>query len=75
MIDINKLTKEDYGRWVKYKNKSYGRIKSWNKKYIFIVCIGILIQDGISWEKSSYIGVNPENLKFVKEPTKLFIYK
>ena len=79
MININKLTIEDYGRWVKFRNpcygnSCYGRIKFWNKKYIFIVVIGILIQDEIGWENSSYVSVNPKDLKFVEAPTKYFIY-
>ena len=41
MININKLTEEDVGRYVYYYNsvgnKEPGRIKSWNRNWIFIV--------------------------------------
>ena len=40
MIDIEKLTSEDIGRWVIYSNSGYfeiGKIKFWNFKYVFVV--------------------------------------
>lgn len=41
MIEINKLTEKDIGRWVTYQGGSgeikQGRIKSWNDVFIFIV--------------------------------------
>ena len=40
MIDINKLTKKDVGRWVIYSNgfkEEEGKIKSWNDVFIFVV--------------------------------------
>lgn len=41
MIDINKLTEKDKGRWVKYTDGSgrseLGRLKSWNDTFIFVV--------------------------------------
>ena len=44
MININELTQKDIGKWVTYKSSQgfqgskleYGRIKSWNEKYIFV---------------------------------------
>lgn len=43
MIDIDKLSEKDVGRWVEYiPNRGLGRIKSWNDKFIFVVyeCAG-----------------------------------
>jgi hypothetical protein len=41
MINISKLTENDIGRWVIYTAPNgateNGRIKSWNKHYIFVV--------------------------------------
>ncbi len=41
MVDIKKLTEKDRGRWVKYTAQhgaeEFGRIKSWNEKYVFVV--------------------------------------
>lgn len=41
MIDIKKLTNNDIGRNVIYtdgvRDKEFGRIKSWNDKWIFVV--------------------------------------
>ena len=41
MIDIKKLTKDDIGKWVVYTPiagvAECGRIKSWNKEFIFVV--------------------------------------
>ena len=41
MIKIETLTKDDIGRWVEYDSghskKEKGRIKSWNKNWIFVV--------------------------------------
>lgn len=41
MIDHNKLTSEDIGRGVTYSDgigkKTFGRIKSWNDKWVFVV--------------------------------------
>lgn len=75
MININKLTAGNYGGWVKFKGEMYGRIKSWNRKQIFVVYLGILIKDKISWEKGTSEATDPKDLKFVKEPTELFIYR
>ncbi len=40
-MDIQALTKQDIGRYVRYKpsvgSEETGRIKSWNKKWIFVV--------------------------------------
>jgi len=41
MINIDKLTPGDIGRWVTYtptvRELEKGRIKSWNDKFIFVV--------------------------------------
>jgi len=65
MIDIKSLTEKDIGGWVIYrdsfnKRPEKGRIKSWNKKFIFVVyaCAG-------EWDRfKDYTGVatSPEDL-------------
>lgn len=64
MIDIAKLTQENVGNWVEYKDPSrtleIGKLKSWNDKYIFVVfrCDG-------QWHNFlNYTGVatNPQDL-------------
>jgi len=63
MIDINKLTKDDIGKWVVYKSKlenEKGRIKSWNDKCIFVV-----YASNNEWDNyQNYTGcsTNPEDL-------------
>ncbi len=41
MIDIRQLTEKDIGRWVKYTGnageEAFGRIKTWNNIFIFVV--------------------------------------
>ena len=67
MIDIAKLRKEDIGKWVLYTS-SYGkiekgRIKFWNKKWIYVV-----YQCGQDWERfQDYTAsvTNPDNLRFI----------
>ena len=58
------MNAEMVGRWVKYTNGSgkdeYGRIKSWNSRYIFVV-----FNCDNKWDKfQDYTGcaVNPEDL-------------
>ena len=65
MININNLTEKDIGKWVIY-NDIYkiekGRIKSWNKKYIFVV-----YRCDNNWDNFlNYTGAatSPEDLKW-----------
>jgi hypothetical protein len=41
VIDIRQLTEKDIGRWVKYTGnageEAFGRIKTWNNIFIFVV--------------------------------------
>jgi len=43
MISIQDLTEDDIGKWVVYREhsklgeKEFGRIKSWNDQFIFVV--------------------------------------
>ena len=39
MIDVDRLTETDVGRWVEYCPSAglKGRIKSWNERWIFVV--------------------------------------
>ena len=66
MIDINKLTRKDIGKWVVYASPSrkseLGKIKSYKGKLIFVVykCAG-------EWDRfKAYTGVptRPEDLSF-----------
>ena len=77
MIEIKKLDQNDIGRWVIYKSdyskwqprppeSEYGRIKSWNNKYIFVV-----YKCANQWEDyQNYTGCStrPENLEFYDKP-------
>ena len=65
-IKINSLTEADKGKWVYYigygGEREHGRIKSWNKKWIFVVyhCAG-------EWDRyKDYTGTatNPSQLIF-----------
>jgi len=68
MIEINKLTEKDIGKWVIYRNynkEEVGRIKSWNKKYIFVV-----YKCNYDWENfKNYTGnsTSPEDLEFASK--------
>ncbi len=67
MIDITSLRKvQDCGLWVIYNkdpwDKQKGRIKSWNKKYVFVV---FSCND---WDRFGECGawaVKPEDLEFI----------
>lgn len=68
MVDIKKLTEEDIGRWVIYRDSfdrrpEKGKIKSWNDKYIFVV-----YKCANEWGRfKEYTGVatRPEDLEFI----------
>jgi len=74
MININKLTKKDIGRWVSYGRShmqddlgiKIGRIKSWDDKYIFVVyeC------RGGEWDRFkdfTAVATRPESLTFISK--------
>lgn len=66
-INIKKLKNKDIGRWVEYcgfKERSKGRIKSWNEKWVFVV-----YKCDENWEKySDYtaIATAPKDLTFLE---------
>ena len=73
MIELDKLTKKDVGRWVLYTapcgTLDVGRIKSWNDKYVFVTyeCDG-------HWDNfEEYTGgsTNPKDLKFIEVQTRV----
>jgi hypothetical protein len=71
MIDISKLTRDDIGRWVKFKGFSgkeeIGKLKFWNDRYIFVV-----FHCDDNWGNyADYTGesVNSCNLEFYDEKT------
>lgn len=66
MIEISKLDVKDVGRWVRYNKDTWGprngRLKFWNKQYIFVVysCAG-------QWDRfHEFTGeaTSPEDLDF-----------
>jgi len=66
-MDIKTLTKDDIGRWVRYKDgtggKEDGRIKSWNDNYIFVV-----YHCNNEWSRFydfTGAGTNPSDLEFI----------
>ena len=66
MIDIAKLTQENVGNWVKYKDGSglteLGKLRSWSNKYIYVV-----FRCDDQWSKfMDFTGVptNPQDLTF-----------
>ena len=67
-VKIENLTEKDVGAWVvynKFPDKILGRIKSWNKKYVFVV-----YDCEYNWKEFyKYTGevTLPENLKFLKQ--------
>ena len=74
MIDIEKLTDKDVGRWVVYvdmvREPEIGRIKSWNDKYVFVVykCNG----DWKNFQKYAGVATDPRDLFFVEDFVSLF---
>jgi hypothetical protein len=71
MINLEQLTEKDIGRFVEYHsypdNIETGRIKSWNKKWIFVVynCGG----DWIRYRDYTAAATNPKDLQFMeREP-------
>jgi len=71
MIDITKLTDEDYGRWVVYTPgygaQEKGRIKSWNENWIFVVYKCNFEWD--SFQEYTACSTNPNDLDFVNKGT------
>ena len=71
MIDINKLTLKDVGKWVIYKDfdeEERGKLKSWNHKYIFVV-----YHCDNQWhrfEQFTACATDPEYLSFEESPVK-----
>ncbi len=70
-IRIQELTESDVGRWVKYCPRHYpvaevGRIKSWNKTWIFVVynCDN----DWDNFENYTGAATSPEELVFIEAP-------
>ena len=68
IIDIDQLTNDDVGRWVLYGDgfkEEYGRIKSWNDKFVFVV-----YKCDRQWqrfEEFTSCATNPEDLRFIEE--------
>lgn len=72
MIEIDKLTEDQVGRWVEYKSRGgdkveRGRIKSWNDSGIFVVyhCAG-------EWHRFydyTAAHTSPEDLEFLASET------
>jgi hypothetical protein len=66
MIELYKLTQADIGKWVYYKvNGTIGRIKSWNKRWIFVV-----YKCDKRWDRyQMYTGcaTNPRELEFIPD--------
>ena len=67
MIDIDKLTEENFGRWVVYTDgtdkRQEGRIKSWNDTWIFVV-----YNCGNNWESYrdyTAAATDPKDLQFL----------
>lgn len=66
MIDLNKLTVKDIGRWVFYKrNSERGRIKNWNMKWVFVVykCDGVWN----NYQNYTAAATNPQDLTFIEQ--------
>lgn len=75
MIDIKKLTPADVGRWVRYLSfqmcdePEYGRIKSWNERFIFVV-----YKCNEEWERyQDFTGqaTDPYDLTFMEDVEKI----
>ena len=69
MIDITKLSTADIGRWVTYSvcrsHCDYGRIKSWNKQFVYVV-----FRCGNDWDNFADYAAAPtlaEHLEFEEE--------
>jgi hypothetical protein len=70
MIDIDKLTTSDVGRWVEYtafNQRETGRIKDWTHDTIFVV-----YHCDNQWDRFQDFtgeGTEPDSLNFIKSPT------
>ena len=66
MIDIKSLKESDKGRWVEYwPNKEKGRIKSWNKSFIFVVYkCG---EDWDNYQNYTAASTHPKDLNFIEQ--------
>lgn len=69
MIELNKLTPNDIGRWVLYTGsdgkKEKGRIKNWNSTNIFVVYNANGNWDGDHWKDYTAQSTRPNDLKFL----------
>jgi len=73
MIAINLLTEKDIGRWIIYKSTGgdkveRGRLKSWNKWFIFAVYNANGNWDADHWKDYTAAATNPEDLSWSKTP-------
>lgn len=64
MIDISKLTEEDFGKKVIYKNE-IGFIKGWNSKWIFVVYCDFSKHNCEHWQNFTAAATDPNDLSFV----------
>ncbi len=69
MLDLDKLTNNDIGKWVVYKGGAgemeYRRIKFWNKSVVFVVYERDS-RDMEHYENYNAIATSPEDLTFMK---------
>lgn len=70
-IKIKELTEKDIGRWVVYDDgvrpPEYGRIKSWNDLYVFVV-YERPGRDMSRFTEYTAAATRPEDLTFVVKP-------
>lgn len=72
MIDLNQLNYKHLGAWVRFDyqhgESEYGRIKTWNEKYVFVVfkCNG----DWDNWNNYTSQSCAPDELTF-EEPKEI----
>ena len=70
MILLNSLTDQDIGRWVVYTDgmgkKELGKIKSWNKYFIFVVYTCDNQWD--RYQEFTGASTRPEDLTFQADP-------
>lgn len=68
MIELHKLSREDIGRWVIYKDglekTERGKLKSWNDTFIFVVYNANENWDGDHWKDYTAAATRPEDLEF-----------
>ena len=69
VVKIVDLIQDDIGKWVTYRSYGgdkveYGKIKSWNDRFVFVVYNANNNWDGDNWKNYTGAATNPEDLEW-----------